>query len=324
MQYNNLGKAGIKVSELSFGSWLTFGGSYDLDVARTMLRTAFDRGVNFFDNAEVYAHGKSESIMGVALKEFKRSDLVISTKLYWGGDGPNDTGLSWKHLVEGTRASLKRLQLEYVDLLFCHRPDFTTPVEETVRAMDYLIRSGQVFYWGTSEWPADRLEEAYQVARDTNCIPPVMEQPQYNMLWRERLELEYAPLFRKYGLGTTVWSPLASGVLTGKYNDGIPKGSRLEQNEWLRDVLTPENLERVRKLAVVAKSIGCSLPQLAIAWCLKNQQVSTVILGASTVAQLEENLDAAHYKSSLSPTVMNEIESILGNKPGKSGKEVYR
>jgi aryl-alcohol dehydrogenase-like predicted oxidoreductase len=190
--------------------------------------------------------------------------------------------------------------------------------------MDYLVRSGLVLYWGTSEWPADRLEEAYQVAKEMNCIPPTMEQPQYNMLWRERVELEYAPLYRKYGLGTTIWSPLASGILTGKYNAGIPKGSRLDQNEWLRDVLTPENVERVKKLGSIAQSIGCSVAQLAIAWCLKNSNVSTVILGATSLGQLDENLEALNYKNALSPTTLEEIEQILGNRPGKSGKEVYR
>jgi aryl-alcohol dehydrogenase-like predicted oxidoreductase len=190
--------------------------------------------------------------------------------------------------------------------------------------MDYLVRSGLVLYWGTSEWPADRLEEAYQVAKETNCVPPTMEQPQYNMLWRERVELEYAPLYRKYGLGTTIWSPLASGVLTGKYNAGIPKGSRLDQNEWLRDVLNPENVERVTKLASIAQSVGCSVAQLAIAWCLKNPNVSTVILGATSLGQLDENLEALNYKNSLSPSTLEQIEQILGNRPGKSGKEVYR
>lgn len=320
MEYNNLGKAGLKVSELSLGSWLTFGGGVDIKAAGELMRCAFDQGVNFFDNAEVYGHGASEEIMGEVLKNFQRSDVVVSTKIYWGGDGPNDTGLNWKHLVEGTKRSLRRLKLEYVDLLFCHRPDFTTPVEETVRAMDVLIRSGHAFYWGTSEWPADLLEEAFQVAKDCNCIPPTMEQPQYNMLWRERMESEYLPLFRKYRLGTTVWSPLASGILTGKYNKEIPAGTRLAKNEWLREQLTPETISKTVALEKIAQSVGCSLTQLSIAWCLKNSNVSTVLLGATSKEQLKENLEAGRYKSLLHDGVMKDIEAILKNRPGKTGE----
>ncbi|WKZ57129.1 MAG: aldo/keto reductase [Bdellovibrionota bacterium] len=318
MEYNNLGKAGLKVSELSLGSWLTFGSSVDVKTAGEMMRLAFDQGVNFFDNAEEYAHGRSEEIMGEALRSFNRSDLVVSTKIYWGGNGPNDTGLNWKHLVEGTKRSLKRLKLEYVDLLFCHRPDFTTPVEETVRAMDCLVRSGLVFYWGTSEWPLDLIEEAFHVAKENHCVPPTMEQPQYNMLWRDRIESEYVPLYRKYKLGLTTWSPLASGILTGKYNEGIPAGSRLEKNEWLRDQLTPSTVEKVRGLARIAKEVGCTLGQLAIVWCLKNQQVSSVILGASSPKQLTENIEALRYKPLVHEGLMGRIEEVLLNKPKRS------
>jgi voltage-dependent potassium channel beta subunit len=312
MEYNKLGNSGLRVSELSFGSWLTFGSNLDVASARTCMRQAFESGVNFFDNAEVYGHGKSEIVMGEALKDFRREDLVISTKIFWGGEGPNDTGLSRKHLIEGTKNALKRLQLDYVDLLFCHRPDPSTPVEETVRAMDYLVRSGFAFYWGTSEWPAERLVEAYEIARAINCIPPTMEQPQYNMLVRERFEVEYAPLYKKYGLGTTIWSPLASGILTGKYNDKIPPGSRLAEQEWLREHLTPATLAIVKNLGALARDLGCTTAQLAIAWCLKNPNVSTVILGATNTNQLNENLGALAVKPKLTPELMKSIDKILG------------
>lgn len=312
MKYNRLGKAGVKVSEISFGSWLTFGKQIDIAAARECMKAAFDGGVNFFDNAEVYANGLSESVMGQILKEYRREDLVISTKIFWGGNGPNDKGLSWKHLVEGTKNSLQRLQMDYVDLLFCHRPDPDTPIEETVRAMDYIIKSGLAFYWGTSEWSAQELEEAYQLAEKYNCIPPSMEQPQYNMFHRQRVEEEYAPLYEKYKMGTTIWSPLASGVLTGKYNDGIPEGSRLDQIEWLRDdCITEERIAKVKKLSVIAKSLDTSMAKLAIAWCLKNPHVSTVITGASSVKQVNENIDALALKEKLSEDVMKEIEGIL-------------
>ncbi len=312
MKYNRLGKAGVKVSEISFGSWLTFGKQIDIAAARECMKAAFDGGVNFFDNAEVYANGLSESVMGQILKEYRREDLVISTKIFWGGNGPNDKGLSWKHLVEGTKNSLRRLQMDYVDLLFCHRPDPDTPIEETVRAMDHIIKSGLAFYWGTSEWSAQELEEAYQLAEKYNCIPPAMEQPQYNMFHRQRVEEEYAPLYEKYKMGTTIWSPLASGVLTGKYNDGIPEGSRLDQIEWLRDdCITEERIAKVKKLSVIANSLDTSMAKLAIAWCLKNPHVSTVITGASSVKQVNENIDALALKEKLSEDVMKEIEGIL-------------
>lgn len=311
MLYNRLGRAGIKVSELSFGSWLTFGSDYDPKSAAQVMHLAVDSGINFFDNAEVYANGRSETIMGQALKEFRRESLVISSKLFWGGEGPNDLGLSWKHLVEGTKNSLKRLQVDYLDLLFCHRPDPNTPIEETVRAMDYLVRSGYVFYWGTSEWPATAIEEAYNLAAKYNCIPPSMEQPQYSMLVRNRVEVEYASLYSRYGMGTTIWSPLASGVLTGKYNKGIPDGSRLAQQEWLRDRFLPSGIEVVKRLEPIAKELGCSTGQLAIAWCLKNPNVSTVILGASNTQQLKENLGALSAKEKLSEEMMRNIKAIL-------------
>ena len=311
MKYNNLGRSGLKVSELSLGSWITFGNNLDLAGVKSAMRAAVDRGVNFFDNAEAYARGEAEVLMGEAMREFRREDLVISTKIYWGGNGPNDTGLSWKHLVEGTRASLRRLKVGYVDLLYCHRPDPTTPVDETVRAMDYIIRSGYAFYWGTSEWEAEQIASAYQLAEKYNCIPPTMEQPQYNMFYRERVEREYSPLCKKHGLGLTIWSPLASGILTGKYNEGIPKGSRLATNEWLQKELKPERVGRVKALTQFAKELGFSMTQLAIAWCLKNKYVNTVITGATNVEQIDENLRSAEMKDRINDEAMKKIEHLL-------------
>lgn len=312
MHYNRLGKAGIRVSELSFGSWLTFGGELDQKSAARLMRTAFDAGVNFFDNAEVYANGESERLMGLALKDYRREDLVISTKIFWGGDGPNDTGLSWKHLVEGTKNSLKRLSLDYVDLLFCHRPDPDTPIEETVRAMDFIIRSGFAFYWGTSEWSADEIEQAFRMAERFNCIPPTMEQPQYNMLVRERMEVEYAPIFEKYGIGTTIWSPLASGALSGKYNSGMPKNITTSRQKFASHHVNAETLPKLQALGKLAKELGASMAQLALAWCLLNPNVSTVILGATSIEQLKENLGASAIKRKITEEVLEKINSILG------------
>ena len=312
MQYNRLGRAGLRVSELSFGSWVTFGKNLDVASAKEAIKVAFDYGVNFFDNAEVYAHGKSEEIMGEAIRDFRREDLVISTKLFWGGEGPNDTGLSHKHLMEGIDNSLKRLQLDYVDLLFCHRPDPSTPIEETVRAMDIIVRSGRAFYWGTSEWNAEELEMAYQIAKELGAVPPSMEQPEYNLFHRARVEKEYASLYERYGMGTTIWSPLAMGVLTGKYNSGdIPKGSRMDTEEWLRKYLTEEHLNVVRKLEPIAQDLGCNLAQLSLAWCLKNPNVSTVITGASRIEQIHDNMKAIEVKDKLSTDVMERIEGCL-------------
>ncbi|PKL75808.1 MAG: aldo/keto reductase, partial [Candidatus Melainabacteria bacterium HGW-Melainabacteria-1] len=323
MEYRYLGSSGLKVSALSFGSWVTFGNQMDVDLAHTCMKAAYEAGVNFFDNAEVYADGKSETIMGEVLKQagWKRSDLVVSTKLFWGGKGPNDRGLSRKHLLEGIDASLKRLQLDYVDLLFCHRPDQHTPIEETVRAMSHIINQGKAFYWGTSEWSALQLQEAYAIARRERLIPPTMEQPQYNMFHRARVEQEYAPLYRDYGLGTTIWSPLASGVLTGKYNDGIPAGSRMDTPgfEWLRSLVeSPDGqakLEKARQLSGIARELGISMAEMALAWCLKNPRVSTVITGASKPEQVNENMKALAAVEHLSPDVMVAIEAVLQNQP---------
>jgi voltage-dependent potassium channel beta subunit len=326
MEYRFLGRSGLKVSALSFGSWVTFGEQVDTDLAYNQMKTAYDAGVNFFDNAEAYESGKSETIMGKVIQKagWKRSDLVLSTKIFWGGGGPNDKGLSFKHIKEGTEASLKRMQTGYVDLLFCHRPDLYTPVEETVWAMDQMIREGKALYWGTSEWSAEQIRKAYDFARQEHLRPPLMEQPQYNMFHRDRVEKEYEMLYRDIGLGTTIWSPLASGLLTGKYNDGIPKGSRLdlEKYSWLKEILLEtedgrSRLEKVKKLVPVAGDLGITMPQMALAWCLKNKNVSTVITGASNVKQVEQNMSAMDVVDKLDDEVMETIEEILDNKPGK-------
>ena len=319
MNYRHLGKAGIKVSELSLGAWVTYGGQVGETVARECMIAAYENGVNFFDNAEAYSGGKAEVVMGNVLKQtgWKRESYIISTKIFWGGDGPNDKGLSYKHIVEGANNALKRLQLEYVDFIFAHRPDPETPIEETVRAMDLIIRQGKAFYWGTSEWSAADIMKADSIARQYHLTPPSMEQPQYNMLVREKVEKEFAPLYKELGYGTTIWSPLASGILTGKYNDGIPDDSRmaLKGYGWLRKELTEEKIITVRQLKSVSDDLGISLPQMAIAWCLKNPNVSTVITGASRVEQVHQNMKALDAVSMLTKDVMGRIDGILGNKP---------
>ncbi len=323
MEYRYLGSSGLKVSALSFGAWVTFGDQIGEDTAQACMRTAYDAGVNFFDNAEAYSAGKAETMMGNVIRKagWKRSTLVLSTKIFWGGGGPNDCGLSRKHIIEGTDAALTRLQTDYVDLVFCHRPDLHTPTEETVRAMSHLVNQGKALYWGTSEWSADQICQAYEIARREHLVPPTMEQPEYNMFHRERVEREYTRLYEEIGLGTTIWSPLASGLLTGKYNDGIPEGSRLALKEygWLRDqVLNDEGKRRivkVQQLARVAQELSCSLAQLALAWCLKNPNVSTVITGASKPEQVVENMKALAVVDRLTPDVMDQIEAILDNKP---------
>lgn len=323
MQYRYLGSSGLQISALSFGSWVTFGEQINEDLAYECMEAAYEAGVNFFDNAEAYAAGQAETMMGNILKKagWQRSDLILSTKIFWGGTGPNDKGLSRKHIIEGTRASLARMQVEYVDLIFCHRPDIHTPIEETVRAMSYIINQGLAFYWGTSEWSSTQIAEAYHIARREQLIPPTMEQPQYNMFHRHRVEKEYAPLYEEIGLGTTIWSPLAGGLLTGKYNEGIPEDARLnlEGYEWLRDMFDSEEgrrrLEKVKQLVPVAEEVGCSMPQLALAWCLRNPNVSTVITGASKPEQVEENMKALEVAGLLTPEVIGRIEGILDNEP---------
>ncbi len=311
MEYNKLGKAGIRVSELGYGSWVTFAKQLGRSDIRALMHKAFDMGVNFFDTAEAYANGAAESCMGEVLKDFRREDLVISTKLFWGGEGVNDTGLSRKHLVEGTKASLKRLQLDYVDLLFCHRPDPKTPIEETVITMDMLIRQGFALYWGTSEWSSDEIETAYRVCEQQHCIAPSMEQPEYNLFNQVKVEKEYSRLYKKYQIGLTTWSPLAYGVLTGKYKHGIPDNSRLAKENWLLPDDFEHQVKVTNKLCELANKVGCSMPQLAIAWCLKNPNVSSVITGASSLPQLVDNLQAANIKEKLTDSVLDEIEKLV-------------
>jgi voltage-dependent potassium channel beta subunit len=317
MQYRRLGDTGLKLSVLSFGSWVTFHHQLGNETALECMQAAWEAGVNFFDNAEVYAGGKSETIMGETVRElgWPRESFVISTKLYWGlHDSANTKNtLNRKYLMHAIDGSLERLGLDFVDLLFCHRPDPETPVEETVWAMSDIIAQGKAHYWGTSEWPAEAIEEAYQVAERYNLRKPVMEQPQYNLLWRDRVETEYAPLYEKYGMGTTVWSPLASGALTGKYLDGVPDDSRaaLPGYEWLREhILTPENDEKVRRVLEIADELGCTPAQLAIAWCAKNPRVSTVITGASRVEQVRDNMGALDVIPRMTDEVMKRLDTI--------------
>ncbi|ABR30025.1 alcohol dehydrogenase [Thermosipho melanesiensis] len=317
MNYRKVGKWGLKISELSLGSWLTFGNQLDISAAKEIVREAFKQGINFFDTAEAYANGMAESMLGEVFKEFRRSDIVVSTKIFWGGNGPNDRGLSRKHIIEGTFASLKRLQLDYVDIVYCHRPDPETPIEETVLAMDYLIRNGYALYWGTSEWSAQQLENAHKACKELNCVPPIVEQPQYNMLVRNRVEKEYQPIYEKYGMGLTIWSPLASGILTGKYNNGIPEDSRLARFPNLKKhleengILTEKTFEKLQKLQKIADELDAKLSQLAIAWCLLNPNVSSVILGVSKMEQLHENLNALKVKEKITDDMEKEIRKIL-------------
>ena len=324
MKYRRLGSAGLKVSELSFGSWLTFGNQISDALAEDLMCKCYENGVNFFDNAEGYARGRSELVMGKILEKvgWPRDTWLVSSKVFFGAaeepQKPNQYGLSRKHVFEACHAALRRLRVDYLDLFFCHRPDPETPIEETVRVMSDLIAQGKVLYWGTSEWSAQEIMQAVTIARQYNLVPPTMEQPQYSLLVRERVEKEYARLYSEIGLGTTIWSPLASGLLTGKYNDGIPKETRLglESNEWLREyVISDEKIGKVKALASVAADLGISQAVLAIAWCLKNPHVSTVILGASKESQLTETLTASEAAEKLTPDVLEKIEQILQNKP---------
>jgi voltage-dependent potassium channel beta subunit len=302
---------------------VTFGKQVDLGSARTLLKTAYDAGVNFFDNAEVYERGKSEEIMGSAIAALglPRDTFALSSKVFWGGDRPMQLGLSAKHVRDACDAALQRLQVDYLDLFFCHRPDIDTPIEETVRAMHHLIQQGKVIYWGTSEWTAQQITEAHAVARAYGLTPPTMEQPEYNLLHRDKVEREFTPLYESFGLGTTIWSPLASGALTGKYNDGIPDDSRLNLPGygWLRDRWTGQDgqrkLEKIRALTALAEEIGISVTHLSLAWCLKNPNVSTVILGTSRLSQLEDNLRSLETLDTLTPEVMKKIEAIVDNRP---------
>jgi voltage-dependent potassium channel beta subunit len=318
MEYRHLGRSGIKVSELSLGSWVTFHNQVGIDSAVEAMSTAYAAGVNFFDNAENYANGLSEEVMGAALKKlsWRRGSYLVSTKFFWGiNDTPNEKNtLNRKYLIEGINGSLKRLGLDYVDLVFCHRPDPTTPIEETVWAMHNILEWGKALYWGTSEWSAAEIMAAIEIAERHHLHKPVMEQPQYNMFVRRKFEVEYARLFNDYGIGATTWSPLASGLLTGKYNNGIPEGSRgnLPGYEWLRDQLTNQNaITKVKQLQGIAAGLGATMAQMSLAWCLKNPNVSTVITGASRVEQVQENMKALAVVEKLTPDVMQKIESII-------------
>ena len=322
MEYRRLGKSGLQVSALSLGSWITFGKQIEDNTAERLMTIAYERGVNFFDNAEIYARGQSEIVMGKILKKMNwdRSSWLVSSKVFWGDGGkkPNQTGLSRKHVVEGCHAALRRLQVDYLDLFFCHRPDKNTPIEETVWAMNHLIAQGKILYWGTSEWSAQEIMEAHMAARANHLIGPVMDQPQYNMFHRAKVEVEFAQMYKTVGLGTTIWSPLYSGVLTEKYLDQFPKDGRLslEGFEWLRERnLTPAHIEKVRALHGIAKDLGVSLPKLAIAWCAQNPNVSSVILGASKPEQLEETLESLEMVKLLTQEVNGLIEDTLDNKP---------
>jgi voltage-dependent potassium channel beta subunit len=323
MEYRRLGKSGLKVSEFSFGAWVTFGKQVGEDAAASIMGYAYDNGVNFFDNAEGYERGNAEVVMGEALKalNWSRDSYAVSSKVFWGGDKPTQKGLSAKHVTDAAHAALKRLQVDYLDLYFCHRPDIDTPIEETVRAMHNLIAQGKVLYWGTSEWTAQQLTEAYAIARQEHLTPPTMEQPEYNLFRREKVEAEFLPLYPLFGLGTTIWSPLASGILTGKYNDGVPADSRmnLPGYEWLKARLDSDKgrdeLAKVKQLAKLADEVGMPIHYMALLWCNANPNVSTVILGASKLSQLKDNLEALKHKAKLTPEVLAEIEKIMGNKP---------
>lgn len=324
MEYRRLGRSGLQVSVLSFGSWVSFSKQINDKIAEDLMGYAYDQGINFFDNAEVYALGESEKMMGRVLKKKKwdRSSYVVSSKAFWGWRGkenkPNQTGCSRKHLTEACNEALQRLQVEYLDLYFCHRPDKNTPIEETVWTMNNLIQQGKILYWGTSEWSGVEIMEAHRVAEKNRLIGPTMEQPQYNMFERDKMEKEYLDIFRTVGMGTTIWSPLATGLLSGKYNDGIPKGSRfsLQGFDWLKDRwLTDEKLKKVKKLSALAEKLGISTACLAIAWCIRNPNVSTAILGATKKQQLAENLKALDAVSLLTEDVMGKIDEIMKNKP---------
>ncbi len=322
MEYRRLGKSGLKVSEFSYGSWVTFAKQVDVQPAKAMLTAAYDAGINFFDNAEGYEQGKSELVMGQAIQElgWGRDSYIVSSKVFWGGAKPTQRGLSAKHVTEACHAALKRLRVDHLDLYFCHRPDIDTPIVETVRAMHNLIAQGKVLYWGTSEWSGQQITEAHATAERWGLTPPTMEQPQYNLFERDKVERDYTPVY-DLGLGTTIWSPLASGLLTGKYNDGVPQDSRmaLPGYEWLKDMVNSDagkaKLEKVKALAKIAGDAGLTVTNMALLWCLRNPNVSTVILGASRISQLTDNLAALDQKAKLTDDVVAAIETVMANKP---------
>lgn len=318
MHYRRLGRSGLKISEISLGAWVTFGDQIDEKGASELIHAAYDSGINFFDNADIYANGQAETIMGQAIQDMPREALVISSKVFWPTmPGPNGRGLSRKHIIESVNASLKRLGTDYIDLYFCHRFDPDTPVDEVVYTMDILVRQGKILYWGTSEWRAWQIASAYGLANDHHLIPPSVEQSQYNMFHRRSVETELAPICKEFGLGLTTWSPLYYGILTGKYNDGIPTVSRaaLDGMAWVRDRITPERIAIVRALTQVANELHISTAQLAIAWLLRRKEVSSVITGATNLKQLQENLDSAEAVEQLNDDLLEKIEQILGNYP---------
>jgi voltage-dependent potassium channel beta subunit len=324
MEYNNLGKSGLQISRLSLGSWLTFGKQIGDDVAEKLMDIAYENGINFFDNAEIYARGQSEIVMGSILKKknWSRDTYLVSSKVFFGTGGqlPTQKGLSRKHIIEGCNQALERFQLDYLDLFLCHRPDKQTPIEETVWSMHQLVMQGKILYWGTSEWSAQEIMEAHMFAKHNHLIGPIVEQPEYNMFCRNKIEVEYSQMYKTVGLGTTVWSPLASGILSGKYNDSFPSDTRLgmEGLDWLKDKnFTAERIEKVKKLTQLAIDLNLNLPVMSLAWCLKNPNVSTVILGASKEQQLLENLKAIEAKEILTDEVMEKIDTILQNSPEK-------
>ena len=324
MEYRRMGRSGLQLSVLSFGSWVTFHKQINDNSADELMGIAYDNGINFFDNAEVYALGESEKMMGRVLKakNWDRTSYTLSSKAFFGWRGkenkPNQTGLSRKHLTEACNEALQRLQTDYLDLYFCHRPDKNTPIEEVVLTMNTLIQQGKILYWGTSEWSGVELMEAHRVAQHYRLIGPSVEQPQYNLFERNKVENDYLEVFKNVGLGTTIWSPLAAGLLTGKYNNGIPEGSRLaiEGFDWLKERwIMKDKIEKVQQLQLLANELGCSLPALSIAWCIKNPNVTTAILGATKKEQLIDNLTALKAVELLSSEVIAKIEAIMQNKP---------
>ena len=316
MHYRRLGHSGLKVSEISLGAWVTFGNQIDENAAVALIKEAFSQGINFFDNADMYANGLAETVMGKAVKSLPRQELVISSKVFWPTmKGPNGRGLSRKHITESIHASLKRLGVDYLDLYFCHRYDPDTPVEEVVRTMTDLVHQGKILYWGTSEWEASQVMQAYGIAREYGLIPPTMDQPQYNLFHRKRVEDDLMPVTRELGIGLTTFSPLYYGILSGKYNEGIPQGSRasLEDYGWIKERITPQRIEIVRQLTLVANDLGITPAQLAIAWILRRKEVSTVITGATRLEQLDENLGASEAYEKLTEMDIDRIFACLAN-----------
>jgi voltage-dependent potassium channel beta subunit len=318
MHYRRLGRSGLKTSEISLGAWVTFGNQLTEQTAADLIHAAYDQGINFFDNADIYAGGQAEALMGRAIRDLPREELVLSSKVFWPTrPGPNGRGLSRKHITESVHASLRRIGVDYLDLYFCHRFDPDTPVEEVVWTMNDLIHQGKILYWGTSEWEASQVAQAFGVARQYNLIPPTMEQPQYNLFRRRRVELELAPICREFGLGLTTWSPLFNGILSGKYNEGIPEGSRatLPDMGWLHDLMTPERMAITRQFTSLAQQLELTTSQLAIAWILRRKEVSSVITGATSMEQLDENIAAADYVEQLTDDILEQIEQIAENLP---------